>query len=296
MLEFKNIELSDRDILKPYLYKQNYGICEFSFSNLYMWRTQYNAKYAIIDDCAVIMYEDSNFSPPCGDGDPFKALDAVREYAEAHNLQLQFVTVTPQFLELLNQWSGDKFDYECERDYSDYLYTSESLITLKGKKLHNKRNHINKFKSKYSYTFEELNDENLQEVINMHREWCELNDYVDDEELLSESGSVRDVLVNYKSLKVDCGVLRVDGKVVAFAIGESINQDVYDVTIEKAFYDVDGAYTMINQQFAEHFCSEYEYINREDDIGDEGLRQAKLSYRPAILLEKGLATYRDAHI
>lgn len=133
MLEFKTLELSDREKLKPYLFNQNYGICEFSFANLYMWRTQYNAKFAIANGCAVIMYEDSNFSPPCGSGDPFKALDAVKEYADAHNLPLQFVTVTPQFLELLNQWSDGKFDYESERDYSDYLYTSESLITLKGK-------------------------------------------------------------------------------------------------------------------------------------------------------------------
>lgn len=291
MLDFKPIELSDRNVLKPYLFKQNYGICEYSFSNLYMWRTQYNAKYAIVDDCAVIMYENSNFMVPCGDGDSFKALDAVREYADAKNIPLQFVTVTPQMLELLNRWSGDRFTARYERDYSDYLYTSESLITLAGKKLHNKRNHLNKFRSKYSFTFEVLNDDNLGDVIEMHKKWCEVNDYVEDEELLSESGSVRDVLVNYKELGVDCGVLKVDGNVVAFAIGESINEEVYDVIIEKAFYDVDGAYTMINQQFAEHFCSKYTYINREDDVGLEGLRKAKLSYHPELLLEKGAALY-----
>lgn len=292
MLEFKTLELSDRDVLKPYLYNQDYNICECSFLNLYMWRTQYNVKYAITNGCLVIMYEDLNFAPPCGSGDTFKALDEIKEYADFNKMPLQFVTVTDNALELLNSWSGNKFTYECERDYSDYLYTSESLITLKGKKLHNKRNHINKFKSKYEYSFEELNDDNLQEVINMHRKWCELNDYVEDEELLSESGSVRDVLVNYKELKVDCGILRVNGEVAAFAIGESINKDSYDVTIEKAFYDIDGAYTMINQQFAEHFCSEYKYINREDDVGIEGLRKAKLSYKPAIILDKGLATYK----
>ena len=92
----------------------------------------------------------------------------------------------------------------------------------------------------------------------------------------------------YKELGLKGGVLKADGKIVAFTVGEPVSDDTFVVHIEKAFADIDGAYPMINQQFVQHECMEYEYVNREEDTGAEGLRKAKLSYRPAFLEEKGI--------
>ena len=94
----------------------------------------------------------------------------------------------------------------------------------------------------------------------------------------------------YKELDLTGGVLRVNGNVVAFALGEPACEDTFVVHIEKAYSEVEGAYTMINQLFVEHACKGYQYVNREDDAGVEGLRKAKLSYKPALLLKKGIAT------
>ena len=94
----------------------------------------------------------------------------------------------------------------------------------------------------------------------------------------------------FKELELTGGILRVDGQIVAFTIGEPICSDTFVVHIEKAFPDVQGAYTMINQQFVEHECMDYKYVNREEDTGDEGLRKAKRSYRPVFMVEKGVVT------
>jgi hypothetical protein len=126
----------------------------------------------------------------------------------------------------------------------------------------------------------------------MQMVWREMNHCDEDPEKLLELCVAQNSLLLFEELGFSGGVLRVDGKVVAFTIGEAICEDTYVVHIEKAFADVEGAYTMINQQFVEHECMKYRYVNREEDTGAEGLRKAKLSYHPAFLVEKGFVTER----
>ena len=189
--------------------------------------------------------------------------------------------------------NGDYMLYD--RDQADYVYESEKLATLAGKKLHGKRNHINKFQKLYpNWSYEPLNDENMEECFQMALKWRNQNGCEEDPGKNAEMCVALNALRLYKELDQRGGVLRVDGQVVAFTIGEELCEDTFVVHIEKAFADIDGAYPMINQQFVQHECTGYQYVNREDDAGSEGLRKAKLSYRPAFLVEKGILTRKNA--
>ena len=187
-----------------------------------------------------------------------------------------------------------RFEIEYVRDYADYIYETEKLATLAGKKLHAKRNHINKFKNLYpNWTYESLNDENVEDCFQMALKWRNQNGCEDDPEKNSEMCVTLNSLRLFKELELRGGVLKIDGKIVAFSLGEPICDDTFVVHIEKAFADVEGAYPMINQQFVQHECMDYKYVNREDDTGAEGLRKAKLSYRPAFLEEKGIVKEKE---
>lgn len=294
MLEFKNIELSDKEILEPYLRSNPYGNCDFSFTNIYMWRIKYHTRYCLWENYLILRGKGGVYLMPLRKEGTEENLRPVLEAMIADDMERGVVfclaAVTPLMREHLEEAIPGRFHFEEDRDSSDYLYAREKLVNLAGKKLHSKRNHINKFRALYpDATFEPITPDNMQEVVDMHRKWCEVNDFMDHDDLMEEGGNVRDVLNNYEALDVRGGLLRVDGRVVAFSVGQPINNQVFDVIIEKAFYDVPGAYTVINQQFAEHCTKGYAYLNREEDLGIEGLRKAKMSYYPDILLDKGRA-------
>ena len=179
----------------------------------------------------------------------------------------------------------------------DYVYESEKLATLSGKKLHGKRNHINKFKQvNEDWSYEKITKENIEECFQMALQWRIENGCEADEEKNAEMCVTLNSLRLYEELELTGGLLRVNGKVVAFTLGEEVSDDTFVVHIEKAFAEIQGAYPMINQQFVEHECMKYKYINREEDTGAEGLRKAKLSYRPVFLVEKGTVTKREATV
>ena len=126
----------------------------------------------------------------------------------------------------------------------------------------------------------------------MALKWRNLNGCEDDEEKNAEMCVSLNSLRLFRELNLVGGVLRVEGEIVAFTMGEKLCEDTFVVHIEKAYADVDGAYPMINQQFVQHECRDYQYVNREEDTGADGLRQAKMSYRPAFLEEKGYVTLK----
>ena len=138
--------------------------------------------------------------------------------------------------------------------------------------------------------YETLTEANLEECFQMALKWREVNECDGDEDKINEMAVTMNSLRLFKELELQGGILRVNGEIVAFTLGEKLCGDTFVVHIEKAFADIQGAYPMINQQFVAHECQAYRYINREEDTGSEGLRKAKLSYRPAFLVEKGTVT------
>lgn len=292
--DFKRPELEDRDLVNHYFFQAPGRSCERTFVNVFLWSRHYKVKFAVIRDALVFRDESDGyaFAYPAGEPEAVRnALEALMEYSKEKGHPFKLYNVTPEHFEQLDQWFPGRFQIEYVRDVADYVYETEKLATLAGKKLHGKRNHINKFKTLYpDWSYEHINDENVEECFQMALKWRNQNGCDDDAEKNAEMCVTLNSLRLYKELGLTGGILRVNGQIAAFSMGEPLCSDTFVVHIEKAFADIEGAYPMVNQQFVQHECMDYKYVNREDDAGSEGLRKAKLSYRPAFMVEKGIVT------
>lgn len=271
------------------LQQSSRGALEYNFTSLYMWRHAYRLQAAEHMGRLIVVSDpdDPMYLYPDGPGPIEPYIEALYEDAKARGAGLAFWVLLDEHKEQLEKAYPGKFDIAPDRSQADYLYTAESLITLRGKKLSSKRNHINRFMSTFrDYRYEPITKNNIREVHEMDRLWCEENYGYQTESLTKEENAVDQVLHNYFDLPVDGGLLRVGEKVVAFTLGEPLNDTTYLMHIEKALDAYPGAYQMINQLFAEAHFEGYTYVNREDDAGDEGLRRAKLSYDPVRLVTK----------
>ena len=291
--QFKKAELEDKEIISHYFKHHTSRSCERTFVNVYLWSRQYPVKWAVIEGALVFKSQNEDhlsYAFPAGEDEAVqKALEQMMEFSERNGFPFSMYNVTPADFERLERWYPGRFQIEYDRDQADYVYESEKLATLAGKKLHGKRNHINKFKTLYpDWSYEKLSDGNVEECFQMALEWRNQNGCEDDPEKNAEMCVTLNSLRLYKELDLTGGVLRAGGRIVAFTVGEPLCKDTFVVHIEKAFPDVEGAYPMINQQFVQHACMDYKYVNREEDTGAEGLRKAKLSYKPAFLEEKGI--------
>lgn len=297
-VEFKRPELEDKAIISSYFENYPSRCCERTFVNVYLWSRHYKVKYAIIEGALVFRSEDGeelSFAYPAGEPQNVKrALEFLMEYCKERGKEFSLYNVTPEFWEQFDSWYPGQYEIEYSRDDADYIYESEKLATLSGKKLHAKRNHINKFKAEHEdWSYEPITEETLEECFQMALKWRNENGCNDDANKNAEMCVTLNSLRLFKELELKGGILRLGEEIVAFTLGEELCEDTFVVHIEKAYADIQGAYPMINQQFVEHECMKYRYINREEDTGAEGLRKAKLSYRPAFLVEKGFVTRKQ---
>ena len=234
---------------------------------------------------------------PVGSGDLKKVLEDMIEDANLEGERFCMLGVCAGMRADLEAIMPDKFHFEADRDYADYLYLRTDLATLAGKKFQAKRNHLNKFRRTYTnYEYVPLTSDRIQECLDLEAEWCKVNNCDQHEGTGNERRALIYALHNFDALGLTGGILHVDGKIVAFTFGMPINQDTFGVHVEKADTTIDGAYTMINYEFANHIPEQYTYINREEDLGIEGLRKAKLSYQPVIILEKYMACLKDTPV
>ena len=297
--EFKRPELEDKELISYYFAKAPGRSCERTFVNVYLWSRHYKVKFAVIEDALVFRDEGDGFafSYPAGKDEAVKkALEALMEYCRERKCPFRLYNVTEEHFAQLCGWFPDRFQIRYDRDAADYVYETEKLATLAGKKLHGKRNHINKFKALYpDWSYESLNDDNVEECFQMALKWRNQNGCDDDAEKNAEMCVTLNSLRLYKELGLRGGVLKIGEKIAAFSVGEPLCSDTFVVHIEKAFPDIEGAYPMINQQFVLHECMDYTYVNREEDTGAEGLRKAKLSYRPVFMVEKGIVTEKNGN-
>ncbi len=291
--EFKKVALEDQEIITRYFSRYGWRSCECTFANTYLWSRQFPVTWALIEDTLVFKSEiegDQAFMLPLGEEEQVKkALEVLTGFCHGKGQSLCLYLVTPEIYEQLNAWYPDRFSVTYNRDIADYIYETQSLATLAGKKLHGQRNHVNQFKKTYEgrWAYEPITKENLEDCFQMGLVWRNENDCEEDPDKHAEITVTLNALRLFEELHLTGGLLRVDGRVAAFTIGEPLTEDTFVVHIEKAYDDVTGAYSMINQQFVQHACMGYRYVNREDDTGSEGLRKAKLSYHPAFLQEKG---------
>ncbi len=295
MLDLQEISLSDKSWMQPLYDRSGFRSEEYNFTFNYLWREILSYKVAEYGGFLVQKSDSSRpaYLYPAGSGDVVPVVEAMLQDSKDCGHGFAFYTVLAEQKALLETLFPDKFDFIPIQKYDDYIYTSESLITLAGKKLHAKRNHINRFKAENpDWSYEVITQDNMPEVILMSEEWCRINACNSQKSLREESHAMRHALNDFFALGLDGGLIRTGGKVVAFSMGDRLTSDTYLVHLEKAFTHVNGAYAIINQQFAQHNCQDYTYINREDDSGDEGLRKAKMSYRPIMRTEKYAARWR----
>ncbi len=295
-IEFKKPELKDQELIREYLWKKKTRSCEFTFSNMYLWTRSYKVQFAIVADCLVFRYPGKEngylFTCPHGKTENLKeALDLLEVWCAEHQTEFVMALVTPEQFEEIEAVYPGRFRIEYDRDAADYVYETEKLISLSGKKYHGKKNHINKFQKLYpDWSYEPITEANVEDCFQMGLDWRSENGCEEDPDKNAEMCVCMNFLRLFQELHLKGGLLRVQGKVVAFTVAEPVCDDTIVIHIEKAYADVEGAYTMINQQFLLHEAAGYPYVNREDDAGEPGLRQAKLSYHPAFMVEKGIVT------
>lgn len=295
-IQWKELQLSDRELIESYYAKVPARNCEFTFANNYLWKPFYPIFFGIVEGNLVFESGEAGMSVcfPQGDADIKKTVDALTEWFEQVGRPFKMHLVSPEQFARLEEIYPGRFRIEYDRDFADYVYEREKLEALSGKSLHGKKNHCNKFKKLYpDWRYEAITPANTEECKAMAREWWERNNSGEGGEKEEEIAVTMSALDNMETLGLRGGVLYAGGKAVAFAVGEPCGTDMFVVHFEKAFADVEGAYSMINQQFVEHEMKGYTYVNREDDAGSEGLRRAKLSYHPVFLMEKGLVTEKN---
>lgn len=299
MVSFKPITIEDKDIITAYTQNSNYRNCDFSFVNMCSWRFLYDSEYAVNDGFLLIRFrieEKSRFAYmfPVGNGDLEQAICLLEKDSLEHGHPLLFLGMSPEAKELAEKAFPASFVYMADRNYYDYIYLREDLTLLKGKKFQSKRNHINNFKKQYDYSYEPLTQEIIPLCLELERQWYKSNlTDKDKDQLSNERRSMTYALQNYDKLDISGGALCVDGKIVAFTYGAPINRDTFGIHVEKADVSYEGAYAMINQEFVSRIPDRFTYINREEDLGIEGLRKAKQSYHPVILLEKNGAVKKN---
>ena len=293
---FKDIDMDAREELNPYFDLVDYEACEYCFNTLFMWQHLYKTGYYIGDGFAVIVaeYEGDTFSilPLAKKEDMLGVIKFIVEYFEKENKKIYFRGITKEVVEVLKVDYPGKFEYIEERDLFDYIYDGESMRTLAGRKNVKKRNHINYFLKEYADRFEyrQLDENDFDDCLEVMNEWTsnkEENNAVD-EDMEEELIGIKKLFANYSVLKdrLKIGGIFIDNKLQAFTMGEYLNPDMALIHIEKANPNIRGLYPYINQQFLVHEFSDVEFVNREEDLGIEGLRKAKLSYHPVRFVEK----------
>ena len=290
MLSFKPLSLGDKKAVDNICNVENSRSADFVFGNMFLWNDKYRQSICISDGRLFVRAEGEHvpiFPFPIGSGDLAKAIEKLLSYTREQGYNLVLRGVELHHKEQLEALFPGHFNFIHDRDYDDYIYSAEKLASLSGKKLHGKRNHINRFVAENpDWKYEQITTENIEEVREMHKQWCKVVDDGSKHGLSDESCAVRKALKFYNELQLSGGLIRANGKVVAFSLGDRLNDKTFLVHIEKAFSGVTGAYQIINREFVLHNCMEYEFVNREDDTGDESLRKAKLSYYPVFLPEK----------
>ncbi len=286
MDSFKTPEISDKVWVDEIFKSYNAPSLEYSFSTIFLWADILNTQIKKHKSCLIARYGKSFYLFPAGKSDE-DIKSAISWILENSKEPVIFGGVRDKEKEFLQKTFPKRFSFSENRNMGDYIYTVEQLSTLKGKKLSSKRNHINRFlENNPDWVYEKIDKDNIKEVDKMHSEWEEMADAKNNKSLLDEGTVVKKALKYFDELNLSGGLLRSGGRVIAFSIGDELNSETFLVHIEKAFYDIQGSYPMINKQFVLNTCMDYKFINREEDTGDEGLRKSKLSYCPYEIIKK----------
>lgn len=295
----KPIEITDKDIFDEYFRKFPPEISEFTFTNLFIWRNYYEFQFLEWKEHLLVFskrfFKEKKqsvlknpdtifFMPPIGLNPSQLMLDLFEIFRD-----LEFHRVPESITEDIKQNpNASSMNIEILDDPNnwDYVYEKSALIELAGKKLRKKRQWLNRFKEAYEFEFHLISKEWIGECRKLQLEWCDMNDCKLHEDLIEEQKAVDEAFENYDTLDFAGGLIYIDGKCVAYTLGELLNSTTMVIHIEKAHKFYEGSYQAINNFFCNECCKNADFINREQDLGDAGLRQAKKSYYPIKMVKK----------
>lgn len=284
----RDLSLDDKPLFDLAFTRFPPSISEFTFTNLFIWRHAYQIKICRLQNFLCLSAEHSKhpfFFSPIGEGDVVECCRTLLHSMKEKNIPVKMERL-PEDLISRFDWMAEGFKVEPDRDQSDYVYLSEDLISLQGRKYHRKRNHIKRFKQKYMYQYLPLTPELIADCLRLETQWCDLRRCDVIPGLHHESLAIKEALTHFEALRVSGGVILIEGKVEAFTLGEPLNSDTIVIHIEKANPAFEGLYPTLNQAFLANHWSAYPYVNREQDLGEEGLRKAKESYFPHHMVNK----------
>lgn len=297
MIAFRPITAEDKALYESYLHSCKHRGCEFSFVNVYLWGQQ---NIALVSGCLVLLSHFGKYtvySFPLGDGDKISAVKAVIEDSSDRGIDCLIGGMTDDEKAFLEAAFPDLFDFYTNDSSYDYVYGIDALADLSGKKYHGKRNHINRFKQNYpDCVTEPISEKNIDAVRKMAEDWflnrqCQ----VPESNFTLERAALDKLFAAFSKLSAVGLVLKNGEDILAFTVGSRFYDDTFDIHFEKARWDADGAYTVINNEFAKHIRAEYPavcYLDREEDMGLDGLRQAKRSYHPLYQVRKWRASLK----
>ncbi len=290
MLEFRDLTLEDKPRVEACARAYSYHLCEHCFTDLFIWRGHYQTKICFWEGFLFVRMmtldeQKPMYLAPIGNGDLAAAIKLLEQDAAERGIPFTMCSIAEDMKPRIEAVLPERYEYDTDESGWDYIYLSEKLQTLSGKKLQSKRNLVNRFKTAYEgrWIYEDMTLDNIHDAFDFHIKWCEQNGCMRDQDFWGETCAIGTGLNLFKELDLRGGLLRLDGNVIAFTFGSKASEDMFVVQIEKADHNIDGAYQMINQQFVQRNCTEVKYVNREEDLGLEGLRKAKRSYRPEMM-------------
>jgi hypothetical protein len=285
--DFYEIDLRMKSYFDKLLMLNPPQASEYNFTNIFIWRHLYKFKVCFVNDSICIKGIDRNglesFMIIAKDTKTY--LDTVgylTQFYKKEGKSLNMFRVEERYVELLKQAFPSSV-FEVDRDNADYVYLASDLIELKGRKYDGKRNHIKRFEKKYNYEYLSITDSLIDDCIRLTEKWYSSKQ---DPSLEPDIIATKETLKYFSELKLMGGAILIDGVVKAFSVAERLNFDTAVIHIEKYDPSYEGLPQIINQQLCKHECSSFKYINREQDLGNQGLRQSKLSYHPIFLINK----------
>lgn len=299
--EFKSPSIEDYGMLKYYYMLRRPETSDSNIFSLFLWNRCYPSLYIKTSNGILFVTEDGrggyySVTPFCKDEDMQECFDILKKlYNDVLGIKLVLEVCDSKAVSLL-ELPEDEFVIERQREYDDYIYDAEKLRTLSGKKYHKKKNHLNAFMREYDgrYEFRTLTCRNRKEILDFLERWIDAKENVEDREfILYEAAGIGEVLDCCDVLEFNAGGVYIDGKLEAFSIGCYIEEDdmVY-IPVEKANPQIRGLYNYISSEFLKEVFPHAGKVNREDDMGHEGLRKSKMSYHPIYMVEKSRIVQR----
>lgn len=298
MVQFRTITLCDKSWVDEIVAAENNPSADYNFGNIYIWDKRYRQLVSRFGDrmFTKLRYEGKpTFVFPIGSGELAPAVEELRLIAAAEGHPLYIRGITEGHRQQLDSLYPGRFEYTEDEDCADYVYLAEKLKSYSGKALHGKKNHCNRFEAENDWDFVPLGRELIPGCLDMLENWTKENAQRLDPSISRERRAIGRAFDAYEKLGFEGGVLRIQGKIVGFSLGEFTSPDCFDVHFEKADGSINGAYPMVCRELTRQLMAAHpnlRYMNREEDMGLESLRRSKQSYKPEFMVRKFTARWK----